>query len=75
MVISGGCLFNDFCEVFKVMIEKCVWSLLEIDGISKEIVLSLWMVKNDVIFCGEDDLKKGFRIVVFVVLELILFKE
>lgn len=75
MVISGGCLLNDFCEVFKVMIEKCVWSFFEIDGISKEIVLSFWMVKNDVIFCGEDDLKKGLRIVVLVVFELILLKE
>lgn len=75
MVISGGCFLNDFCEVFKVMIEKWVWSLFEIDGISKEIVLSLWMVKNDVIFCGEDDFKKGLWIVVFVVLELILLKE
>lgn len=58
MVKSGGCFVNDFREVFKNNIEKRVRSLSEIDGLSKEIVLSLWMIKFDVIFCGEEDLRK-----------------
>lgn len=75
MVISGGCSSNDFREVFKSMIEKRVRSLPEIDGISKETVLSSWMAKNDAIFRGEDDPKKGPRIAASAASELILSKE
>ena len=75
MVISGGCSSNDFREVFKAMIEKRVRSLPEIDGISKETVLSSWMAKNDAIFRGEDDPKKGPRIAASAASELILSKE
>lgn len=75
MVISGGCSSNDFREVFKTMIEKRVRSLPEIDGISKETVLSSWMAKNDAIFRGEDDPKKGPRIAASAASELILSKE
>lgn len=75
MVISGGCSSNDFREVFKAMIEKRVRSLPEINGISKETVLSSWMAKNDAIFRGEDDPKKGPRIAASAASELILSKE
>lgn len=75
MVISGGCSSNDFREVFKAMIEKRVRSLPEIDGISKETVLSSWMAKNDAIFRGEDDPKKGPRIAASAASELISSKE
>lgn len=76
MVQSGGCFVNDFREVFKKNIEKCVWSLLEIDGLSKEMVLSLWIVKYDVIYRGEEDLCKQLnRMILSVVFEFILSKE
>lgn len=45
MVQSGGCSANDFREVFKKNIEKRVRSLPEIDGLSKETVLSSWIAK------------------------------
>uniref|UniRef100_A0A8C0XVC7 Calcium-dependent secretion activator 2 n=1 Tax=Castor canadensis TaxID=51338 RepID=A0A8C0XVC7_CASCN len=56
MVQSGGCSANDFREVFKKNIEKRVRSLPEIDGLSKETVLSSWIAKYDAIYRGEEDL-------------------
>ena len=55
MVQSGGCSANDSREVFKKHIEKRVRSLPEIDGLSKETVLSSWMAKFDAIYRGEED--------------------
>ena len=50
MVNTGSCSASDFRDVFKNNIEKRVRSLPEIDGLSKETVLSSWMSKFDVIF-------------------------
>lgn len=50
MVMSGGCSASDFRDVFKNNIEKRVRSLPEIDGLSKETVLTSWMGKFDTIF-------------------------
>ena len=50
MVGAGGCTASDFRDVFKNNIEKRVRSLPEIDGLSKETVLSSWMTKFDSIF-------------------------
>jgi hypothetical protein len=50
MVLSGGCSASDFRDVFKNNIEKRVRSLPEIDGLSKETVLTSWMNKFDTIF-------------------------
>ncbi|KAK2089474.1 hypothetical protein P7K49_032140, partial [Saguinus oedipus] len=50
MVQSGGCSTNDSRGVFKKHIEKMVRSLPEIDGLSKETVLSSWMAKFDAIY-------------------------
>ena len=50
MVLAGGCSTSDFRDVFKNNIEKRVRSLPEIDGLSKETVLTSWMTKFDVIF-------------------------
>ena len=50
MVASGGCSTSDFRDVFKNNIEKRVRSLPEIDGLSKETVLTSWMTKFDSIF-------------------------
>lgn len=62
MVRSGACSANDFREVFKNNIEKRVRSLPEIDGLSKETVLSSWMQKYDTIYRGdENDLKQRQR--------------
>ncbi|XP_069759487.1 calcium-dependent secretion activator 2 isoform X2 [Narcine bancroftii] len=76
MVTSGGCSANDFREVFKKNIEKRVRSLPEIDGLSKETVLSSWMAKFDAIYRGEEDLRnKPARMPLSAVSELILSKE
>ncbi|XP_064431075.1 calcium-dependent secretion activator 2 isoform X9 [Mirounga angustirostris] len=76
MVQSGGCSANDFREVFKKNIEKRVRSLPEIDGLSKETVLSSWIAKYDAIYRGEDDMcKQSNRMALSAVSELILSKE
>ncbi|XP_072408518.1 calcium-dependent secretion activator 2-like isoform X10 [Chiloscyllium punctatum] len=76
MVHSGGCSANDFRDVFKKNIEKRVRSLPEIDGLSKETVLSSWMAKFDAIYRGEEDLRsKPTRMAMSAVSELILSKE
>lgn len=55
MVLAGGCSATDFRDVFKNNIEKRVRSLPEIDGLSKETVLSSWMTKFDLIFRYNED--------------------
>uniref|UniRef100_A0A3Q2QN83 Uncharacterized protein n=1 Tax=Fundulus heteroclitus TaxID=8078 RepID=A0A3Q2QN83_FUNHE len=50
MVQSGGFSASDSREVFKKHIEKRVRSLPEIDGLSKETVLSSWIAKFDTIY-------------------------
>ncbi|XP_038261241.1 calcium-dependent secretion activator 2 isoform X21 [Dermochelys coriacea] len=76
MVHSGGCSANDFRDVFKKNIEKRVRSLPEIDGLSKETVLSSWIAKYDAICKGEEDLcKQPNRMALSAVSELILSKE
>lgn len=52
MVASGACSQHDFREVFRNNIEKRVRSLPEIDGLSKETVLTSWMAKFDCILKG-----------------------
>ncbi|XP_044742192.1 calcium-dependent secretion activator isoform X2 [Chrysoperla carnea] len=52
MVQSGACSQYDFREVFRNNIEKRVRSLPEIDGLSKETVLTSWMAKFDCILKG-----------------------
>ena len=75
MVRSGGCSANDFREVFKNNIEKRVRSLPEIDGLSKETVLSSWMTKFDQIFRGEEDPRKQQQRMSTAASELILSQE
>ncbi|XP_075713279.1 calcium-dependent secretion activator 2 isoform X9 [Rhinoderma darwinii] len=76
MVHSGGCSSSDFREVFKKNIEKRVRCLPEIDGLSKETVLSSWIAKYDTIYRGEEDLRKQpNRMALSAVSELILSKE
>ena len=59
MVQSGACASHDFREVFRNNIEKRVRSLPEIDGLSKETVVTSWMTKFDSIYRGcDDDVKK-----------------
>jgi hypothetical protein len=59
MVQSGACSSYDFKEVFRNNIEKRVRSLPEIDGLSKETVVTSWMAKFDSIYRGcDDDVKK-----------------
>ncbi|KAK2147526.1 hypothetical protein LSH36_548g01000 [Paralvinella palmiformis] len=75
MVRSGGCSANDFREVFKNNIEKRVRNLPEIDGLSKETVLSSWMAKFDQIFRGDEDPRKLSQRMSMAASELILSKE
>ncbi|XP_070686125.1 calcium-dependent secretion activator 2-like [Pempheris klunzingeri] len=76
MVQSGGCSANDFREVFKKNIERRVRSLPEIDGLSKETVLSSWIAKYDAIYRGDDDMRRQpQRAHLSAVSELILSKE
>ncbi|XP_059394334.1 calcium-dependent secretion activator 1 isoform X9 [Carassius carassius] len=76
MVQSGGCSASDSREVFKKHIEKRVRSLPEIDGLSKETVLSSWMAKFDTIYRGEEDPRKHQqRMTANAASELILSKD
>lgn len=76
MVQSGACSSVDFREVFKNNIEKRVRSLPEIDGLSKETVLTSWMTKFDAIFRGDEDTRKPqSRMQHSIASELILSKE
>uniref|UniRef100_A0A8C4Z9W9 Calcium-dependent secretion activator 1 n=1 Tax=Gadus morhua TaxID=8049 RepID=A0A8C4Z9W9_GADMO len=76
MVQSGGCSASDSREVFKKHIEKRVRSLPEIDGLSKETVLSSWMAKFDTIHRGEEDPRKQQqRLTASAASELILSKD
>ncbi|CAL8335787.1 unnamed protein product [Merluccius merluccius] len=76
MVQSGGCSASDSREVFKKHIEKRVRSLPEIDGLSKETVLSSWMAKFDTIHRGEEDPRKHQqRLTASAASELILSKD
>ncbi|KAM4612525.1 calcium-dependent secretion activator 1 isoform 3-T3 [Polymixia lowei] len=76
MVQSGGFSANDCREVFKRHIEKRVRSLPEIDGLSKETVLSSWMAKFDTIYRGDEDPRKAQqRMTASAASELILSKD
>nr|XP_020453814.1 calcium-dependent secretion activator 1 isoform X6 [Monopterus albus] len=76
MVQSGGFSTTDFREVFKRHIEKRVRSLPEIDGLSKETVLSSWMAKFDTIYRGDEDPRKAQqRMTASAASELILSKD
>ncbi|GAB0088053.1 Calcium-dependent secretion activator [Sergentomyia squamirostris] len=77
MVQSGACSQHDFREVFRNNIEKRVRSLPEIDGLSKETVLTSWMAKFDCILkgTGDEDTKRPTRMQQPLNSELILSKE
>ncbi|KAM4740290.1 calcium-dependent secretion activator 1 isoform 1-T1 [Anableps anableps] len=76
MVQSGGFSASDSREVFKKHIEKRVRSLPEIDGLSKETVLSSWIAKFDTIYRGEEDIRKHQqRMTASAASELILSKD
>ncbi|XP_059468283.1 calcium-dependent secretion activator isoform X3 [Neocloeon triangulifer] len=75
MVQAGAFSQHDFREVFKNNIEKRVRSLPEIDGLSKETVLTSWMAKFDCIFKGDDDAKRPGRMQQQLNSEMILSKE
>lgn len=75
MVISGACSQHDLREVFKHNVEKRVRSLPEIDGLSKETVLTSWMAKFDMIIKGEEESKRPGRMQQSLNSELIMPKE
>ncbi|XP_033192444.1 calcium-dependent secretion activator 1 isoform X2 [Bombus vancouverensis nearcticus] len=55
MVQSGACSQLDFREVFKENIKIRVLRFPEIDGLSKETVLTSWLAKFDCIMKGSGD--------------------
>lgn len=55
MVQSGACSQLDFREVFKENIKIRVLRFPEIDGLSKETVLTSWLAKFDCIMKGTGD--------------------
>ena len=59
MVKGGASSVYDFKEIFRMNIEKQIRSLPEIDGLSKETMLSSWMTKFDTLIRGDDDSKKS----------------
>ncbi|XP_054632287.1 calcium-dependent secretion activator 2 isoform X4 [Dunckerocampus dactyliophorus] len=76
MVQGGGCSAGDFREVFRKNIERRVRSLPEIDGLSKETVLTSWIGKYDAIYRGDEDMRRQpQRPHLSAVSELILSKE
>ncbi|KAF2349236.1 hypothetical protein FHG87_020008 [Trinorchestia longiramus] len=62
LVASGACSQYDLREVFRNNVRKRVRSLPEIDGLSKETVITSWMAKFDCIIKGEEDTKRPNRI-------------
>ncbi|KAK4312364.1 hypothetical protein Pmani_016191 [Petrolisthes manimaculis] len=70
-----GVFQHDLREVFKHNVEKRVRSLPEIDGLSKETVLTSWMAKFDMIIKGEEDSKRPGRMQQTLNSELIMPKE
>lgn len=78
MVQSGACSQLDFREVFKKNIEIRVRRFPEIDGLSKETVLTSWLAKFDCILkgTGDDETKKPSRMQQqSLISEMILSKE
>lgn len=55
IVESGACSAFDFREVFRQNIEKRVKCLPEVEGTTKESIMSQWLTKFDAIFRGFDD--------------------
>lgn len=77
MVTSGCATQFDFKEVFRTNIEKRVRSLPEIEGISKETVLTSWLAKFDILLkgSGDEENKRPTRLQPNLNSELILNKE
>jgi hypothetical protein len=57
VVQAGGFSGHDFREVFRCNIEKRIRSLPEIEGLSKETVLTSWTTKFDQITKGDEDVQ------------------
>lgn len=57
MVNGGACSTYDFKEIFRISIEKRIRSLPEIDGLSKETMLSSWMTKFEGLLRGDEETK------------------
>lgn len=61
VVQAGGFSANDFREVFRCNVEKRIRSLPEIEGLSKDTVLTSWMVQYDAIMKGDEESGKMQR--------------
>ncbi|XP_076224576.1 calcium-dependent secretion activator 1 isoform X2 [Nomia melanderi] len=78
MVQSGACSQLDFREVFKKNIEIRVRRLPEMNGLSKETVLTSWLAKFDCIMkgTGDEEMKRPSRMQQqSLISEMILSKE
>ncbi|KAJ6223843.1 hypothetical protein RDWZM_002388 [Blomia tropicalis] len=55
IVASGACSAYDFREVFRQNIEKRVKSLPDVEGTTKETMMSQWLTRFDAIFRGFEE--------------------
>ncbi|CAB4059885.1 CADPS [Lepeophtheirus salmonis] len=61
-IVNGGALSQHDCrEVFRHQIEKRIRTLPEIDGLSKETVVTSWLAKYDALMKDEDTRRPGQR--------------
>lgn len=59
LVKSGGCSSHDLRELFRNSIEKRVRRLPDVEGISRETVISSWLAKYDAIYRGDEDPRRS----------------
>ncbi|XGW25750.1 hypothetical protein V3C99_006839 [Haemonchus contortus] len=55
VVAAGGFSMHDFREVFRCNIEKRIRALPDIEGLSKDTVLTSWLTKFDTITKGDEE--------------------
>ncbi|EDV25343.1 uncharacterized protein TRIADDRAFT_23934 [Trichoplax adhaerens] len=59
LVKSGGCSSHDLRELFRNSIEKRVRCLPDVEGVSRETVISSWLAKYDAIYRGDEDPRRS----------------
>jgi len=62
VVVGGGLSYHDCREIFRHQIEKRIRTLPEIDGLSKDTVMTSWMAKYDAITKDDESRRPGQRL-------------
>merc|ERR1712223_410689 len=74
--VSGGALSQHDCrEVFRHQSEKKIRTLPEIDGLSKDTVVTSWMAKYDALMKDDDNRRPGQRPTTAMLGNEIMYKE